>query len=82
LPPALIFLNENDVLRDEGEAYAHKLIQAGVPVVAFRTLGVIHDCLWINAIAQAPVVRAIIAQADRMLVICLKKRNSVLKHKY
>ncbi len=67
LPPAFITTNEFDVLRDEGEAYAHKLMQAGVPVVAIRLIGTIHDCLMLNPLAKAPVVRAAIAQANQML---------------
>lgn len=67
LPPAIIVTNENDVLRDEGEAYAHKLIEAGVPVVAIRLIGTIHDCLLINAITEAPVIRAAIAQVNLLL---------------
>jgi acetyl esterase/lipase len=52
LPPALIIIDENDVLRDESEAYAHKLMQAGVKVSAIRCLGTIHDFLMLNPIAN------------------------------
>lgn len=60
LPPALIITNEYDVLRDEGEAYAHKLIKAGVDVTAIRLLGTIHDCVMLNALADTPAARAAI----------------------
>jgi acetyl esterase len=67
LPPALVITNENDVLRDEGEAYAHKLMQAGVPVIATRYLGAIHDLLLLNPIAETPVARAALAQVNDTL---------------
>lgn len=63
LPPALVITGENDVLRDEGEAYAGKLAQAGVHVTAVRYLGTIHDFVMLNGIAGTPAARGAIAQA-------------------
>jgi acetyl esterase len=67
LPPALIIVDENDVLRDEGEAYARKLQQAGVPVTAVRALGTIHDFVMLNALAETPATRGAIAQTTALL---------------
>lgn len=67
LPPALIINGEFDVLRDEGEAYAHKLIDAGVPVTAVRYHGTIHDFVMLNPITDSPPVRGAIEQASHML---------------
>ena len=50
LPPALIITDENDVLRDEGEAYARKLDMAGVNVICCRINGTIHDFMVLNAL--------------------------------
>jgi len=73
LPPALVITDENDVLRDEGEAYARKLTQAGVPVASTRYNGTIHDFVMLNALAQTPAARAAIAQASATLKAALSK---------
>lgn len=66
LPEALV-ITDDDVLRDEGEAYARKLTQAGVPVVATRYNGTIHDFVMLNALSQTPAARAAISQATGFL---------------
>jgi acetyl esterase len=67
LPPALIIVDENDVLRDEGEAYARKLIAAGVEVTAFRALATFHDFAMLNPLAATPAARAAISLAAQKL---------------
>lgn len=67
LPPALIIVDENDVLRDEVEAYAHKLMQAGVNVTAVRFLGTIHDFVMLNPLAGTPASCGAIGLANEHL---------------
>jgi acetyl esterase len=73
LPPALVITDENDVLRDEGEAYARKLSQAGVRVTAVRYEGTIHDFAMLNALSDTPATRAAIDQTNAMLKKALAK---------
>jgi acetyl esterase len=58
LPPAVIHTSGNDVLRDEGQAYGHKLDEAGVDVVSVMYVGQIHDMALLNPIHDLPSVRA------------------------
>lgn len=67
LPPALVQTAENDVLRDEGEAYARKLNAAGVDVIQVRYSGMIHDYGLLNALAEIPEVQASLTQAGGLL---------------
>jgi acetyl esterase len=63
LPPALIQVAENDILRDEGEAYGRKLSEASVPATTIRYNGMIHDFGLLNALAEVPAVKSLFVHA-------------------
>jgi len=74
LPEAVVMVDENDVLRDQGEAYARKLSQAGARVTSIRLNGTIHDFMLLNGIAN-PAVRAAFRQANDALKAALYPRT-------
>jgi acetyl esterase len=63
LPPALVIVDEADVLRDEGEAYASRLRAAGVAVTTVRYDGITHDFMMLNPLSATHATRAAVAQA-------------------
>ena len=52
-------------MRDEGEAYARKLKEAGVNVDAVRYNGTIHDFVLLNALRHLPSTEAAIEQVNK-----------------
>ncbi|MFJ8137309.1 alpha/beta hydrolase [Streptomyces sp. NPDC096013] len=67
LPPALVVVDENDVLRDEGEAYARRLVQAGVPTTSIRYNASLHDFMMLNPVRGTQASTAAIEQAVHVL---------------
>jgi acetyl esterase len=67
LPPALLIVDEADVLRDEGEAYAARLRAAGVAVTTVRYDGITHDFMMLNPLSDTHATRAAVAQAIAVL---------------
>jgi acetyl esterase len=63
LPPAFVIVDENDVLRDEGEAYARRLIEAGVSTTAVRYDAIMHDFMMLNPVRETQATTAAIEQA-------------------
>ena len=58
----MVITAEIDVLRDEGEAYAHKLMEAGVKVAGTRYLGTVHNFMLPAAMAKSALARKAMAQ--------------------
>lgn len=67
LPPAFVIVDENDVLRDEGEAYAHRLIEAGVPTTIVRYEAIMHDFMMLNPVRETQATTAAVEQAISVL---------------
>lgn len=72
LPEAFVVVAELDVLRDEGEAYARKLIAAGVRCTTVRYNATMHDFMMLNALRETAAARAAITQAVDVLRRALK----------
>jgi acetyl esterase/lipase len=67
LPEAFVVVDENDVLRDEGEAYGRKLIQAGVRTTLVRYDATVHDFMMLNPLRSSAATTAAVEQAIHVL---------------
>jgi acetyl esterase/lipase len=67
LPEAFVIVDENDVLRDEGEAYARKLVAAGVRTTCVRYNAAIHDFMMLNPVRETAATTAAVEQAIAIL---------------
>jgi acetyl esterase/lipase len=77
LPEAFVIVDENDVLRDEGEAYARKLTEAGVRTTSVRYNGIIHDFMMLNPVRETAAATAAIEQAIAILRKALSAKSSM-----
>jgi acetyl esterase len=67
LPEAFVVVDENDVLRDEGEAYARRLVEAGVRTTTVRYNATIHDFMMLNPLRPSAASTAAVEQAIHVL---------------
>lgn len=72
LPEAFLIVDENDVLRDEGEAYARRLVEAGVRTTSVRYNHIIHDFMMLNPLRETAAATGAIEQAVQVLRKALK----------
>jgi acetyl esterase len=56
LPPALVISAECDAIRDDGEAYASKLSEAGVPTTCVRYMGMLHTFYGMRGTVDAAAI--------------------------
>ncbi len=76
LPPAFLIVDEADVLRDEGEAYAARMRACGVAVTTVRYDGITHDFMMLNPLSDTHATRAAVAQAISVLRDALQSTRS------
>ena len=74
LPDAFVVVDEHDVLRDEGEAYARRLTAAGVRTTCVRVNGTLHDFMMLNPLRETAAATAAIEQAVHVLRTALTAR--------
>jgi len=67
LPETFLIVDENDVLRDEGEAYGRKLTEAGVRTTLVRYDGALHDFMMLNPLRGTAAATGAIEQAMQVL---------------
>jgi acetyl esterase len=67
VPPALVITAEFDTLRDQAEAYAARLAEAGVDVVMTRYGGAVHDFVTFDELLDSPSTAAAIDQVAGFL---------------
>jgi acetyl esterase len=67
LPETFLIVDENDVLRDEGEAYGRKLTAAGVRVTSARYNGTLHDFMMLNPVRGTAATTAAVEQAIHVI---------------
>lgn len=60
LPPAFVLTASHDPLRDEGEAYAARLVATGVPVTAYRVPGQVHAFMAMDGVMRVVAPTAIL----------------------
>jgi acetyl esterase len=60
LPSALVISDQNDLQRDQGDSYADKLREAGLPTTSVRFNGTIYDFTRLNALRDTESTRAAI----------------------
>ena len=63
LPPALVIVDENDIIRDQGEAYATKLREADVPTASVRFNGTMHDFMMLAVLRDSETTHAAMSLA-------------------
>ncbi|MNJ77250.1 Carboxylesterase NlhH [compost metagenome] len=75
LPAATVLVSEYDPLRDEGEAYAQRLREAGVAADTHRLPGMVHAC--IHMLGLTPAARSLFELAGRAMRMAFKSKAPV-----